>query len=140
MVGKKEYIQYFRMIPYIQPGDIRDAVDKESKKVRTPKLNVQNITPGTQPKTFKQIESDQLKALKEANKTAGDLGKATVMAFKSHISDNNLRIKESAENIATIGLAKVRATRAINLEKYVNQNKAATHKTKRAWSQSIFCF
>jgi len=129
MVGKKEYIQYFRMIPYIQPGDIRDAVEKESKKVRTPNLNVQNITPGTQPKTFKQIESDQLKAVKEANKAAGDLGKATVMAFKSHISDNNLRIKESAENIATIGLAKVRATRVINLEKYVNQNKSATHMT-----------
>ena len=211
MVGKKEYIQYFRMIPYIQPGDIRDAVEKESKKfktpplsssnispsiqsqstadiqrqiaksqsvsnqakvkefqtqiewykvqqkeaiertaqlksemkradirdagvkeskkVRAPKLNVQNITPSTQPNDFKQFDSDKHKAVKEANKTDGDSLKATIMAFKSHISDNNLRIKESAENIATIGLAKVRATRAINLEKYVNQNKAATHMT-----------
>ncbi len=279
MVGKKEYIQYFRMIPYIQPGDIRDAVEKESKKVRTPNLNVKNITPNTQPKTFKQVESDQLKALKEANKAANDLGpmtfkqiesdqlkavieakvkefqtqiewyrvqqkeaidraaqlksemkrtdieaiktkaemqsnlktqetpeqerrtqsgdesviyrergvqlertkevrtpkqnvqnitpntqpkpfkqvesdqlkalteankeandslKATVMAFKSHISDNNLRIKESAENIATIGLAKVRATRAINLDKYINQNKAETHKTTELGRRATF--
>lgn len=129
MARKNTYLSYIEMVPYFQPGSLRDAYEKESKKFNAKTLKPNNIAANTTPKTFKQIESDQLKALTEANKTAGDLGKATIMAFKSHISDNNLRRKESAERIATIGLAKVRATRAINLEKYINQNKAVTHMT-----------
>ena len=56
MVGKKEYIQYFRMIPYIQPGDIRDAVEKESKKFKTPLQSSSNISPRLQSQSIADIQ------------------------------------------------------------------------------------
>ena len=95
MVGKKEYIQYFRMIPYIQPGDIRDAVDKESKKFRTPLQSSSNISPSIQSQSIADIQRQIAKSQSVSNQ-------AKVKEFQTQIEWYRVQQKEAIERTAQL--------------------------------------
>ena len=96
MVGKKEYIQYFRMIPYIQPGDIRDAVEKESKKFRTPPLqSSSNISPSIQSQSIADIQRQIAKSQSVSNQ-------AKVKEFQTQIEWYRVQQKEAIERTAQL--------------------------------------
>ncbi len=95
MVGKKEYIQYFRMIPYIQPGDIRDAVEKESKKFKTPLQSSSNISPSIQSQSIADIQRQIAKSQSVSNQ-------AKVKEFQTQIEWYRVQQKEAIERTAQL--------------------------------------
>lgn len=129
MARKNTYLSYIEMVPYFQPGSLRDAYEKESKKFNAKTLKPNNIAANTTPKSFKQIDSDKLKALNQAQKAVGESTKEAVMAYKAQISANNVIIKEISATMGVTRQDTIRLNMRANQQRFSNASKLDSQHT-----------
>lgn len=130
--GDGNYTQIVEIIPRMAPGAIRDLMDKETKKVKPPTQNSSNISADTTPKSFKQINAEQYKALVASQRQADASSKVDIMGLKSHMSDNAVYTKELGAGIEVSRLERARIAVASKQQSFLNQTAYASSMTNES--------